>query len=128
MLAPFFSEPQEQSAYPADTWAYLNSAQKGAASQASRRKRLLAEWLGAGRFPPLDSPQSKPKIALLTSTDAADKKLNMDLLSERAAMLADVRDEVAIMKSVARRDPSRDQSLSLTVRDQAELIIRDLMA
>jgi hypothetical protein len=126
MLAPFFSEPQEQSAYPADTWAYLNSAQKGAASQASRRKRLLAEWLGAGRFPPLDSPQSKPKIALLTSTDAADKKLNMDLLSERSAMLADVRDEVAIMKSVL--GEILRESLSLTVRDQAELIIRDLMA
>jgi hypothetical protein len=26
MLAPFFSEPQEHSVYPADTWAYLNSA------------------------------------------------------------------------------------------------------
>lgn len=100
MLAPFFSEPQEHSVYPADTWAYLNSAPEGAASQASRREQLLAEWRRAGRFPPLDSPQSKPKITLLTGTDAADKKLNMDLLSERPAMLADVRGEVAVMKSV----------------------------
>ena len=52
----------------------------------------------AGRFSPLDSPQSRLKIALLTATDAADKKLNMDLLSERAAMLADVRDDVSAMK------------------------------
>lgn len=100
MLAPFFSEPQEHSDYPADTWAYLNSAPEGAASQASRREHMLAEWRRAGRFPPLDSPQSKPKIALLTGTDASDKKLNMDLLSERAAMLADVRGEVSAMKRV----------------------------
>jgi len=32
------------------------------------------------------------------ATDAADKKLSMDLFSERTAMLADVRDEVAVMK------------------------------
>jgi hypothetical protein len=31
---------------------------------------------------------------------AADKKLNTDLLSERAAMLADVRDEVSAMRYV----------------------------
>ncbi len=96
MLAPFFSE--EHSDYPADTWAFLNSPPAGAASQSSRREQLLEEWRLAGRFPPLDSPQSGPKIALLTATDAADKKLNMDLLSERAAMIADVRDEVSAMK------------------------------
>jgi hypothetical protein len=100
MLAPFFSEPQEQSVYAADTWAYLNSAPEGQASQASRCEQLLAQWRRAGRFLPLDSPQSKPKIALLTGTDAADKKLNMDLLSERAAMLADVRDEVSAIKRI----------------------------
>jgi hypothetical protein len=100
MLAPFFSETQEQSVYPAGAWAYLNTAPEGTASRASRREQLVEEWRRAGRFPPLDSPQAKPKIALLTSMDAADKKLNMDLLSERAAMLADVRDEVAVMKRV----------------------------
>jgi hypothetical protein len=94
------SEPQEHTVYPADTWAYLNSAPEGAASQAGRREQLLAQWRRAGRFSPLDSPRSKPKITLLTGTNAADAKLNMDLLSERAAMLADVRDEVSAMKRV----------------------------
>jgi hypothetical protein len=60
----------------------------------------LAAWRKAGRFPLHDSPQFKSRIALLTETDAANKKLNMDLLSERAAMLADVRDEVSAMKPV----------------------------
>jgi hypothetical protein len=31
---------------------------------------------------------------------AADKKVNMDLLSEHGAMRADVRDEVSVMKRV----------------------------
>ena len=96
MLAPFFHQPHGE--FPADTWAYLNSIPAGAASQANRRDQLLAQWRRAGRIPPLDSPQAAPKIALLTDTDAANKKLNMDLLAERAAMLADVRDEVSVMK------------------------------
>ena len=100
MLAPFFSEPREHNVYPADTWAYLNSAPEGSASQASRREQLLAQWRRAGRFPPSDSQEYEQKLALLTGTDAADKRLNMDLLSERAAMLADVSDELAGMKRV----------------------------
>lgn len=100
MLAPFLSKPQEHSVYPADIWAYLNNYPEGATSQASKREQLLAGWRKAGRFPPSDSPQFKSKIALLTETDATNKKLNMDLLADRAAMLADVRDEVSAMKRV----------------------------
>lgn len=96
MLAPFFHDPHSQ--YPADIWAYLNSVPAKGSSQASRREQLLAQWLAAGRVPRLDSPQAAPKIALLTDTDAANRKLDMDLLAERAAMLADVRDEVSVMK------------------------------
>ena len=95
---PFFSEPKECSVYPADVWAYFNSTPERSASQASRKEQLLAHWRRAGRFPPLDSPQSTLRIALPTGTDAADKRLNMDLLSERAPMPADVSDEVAGMK------------------------------
>ncbi len=100
MLAPFLSEPQEHSLYPTDTWTYLNSAPEGADSQASRRDQLLEEWRRIGRLPALDSGQFTSRIALLTSTDATDKKLDMDVLSERSAMLADVRNEVAAMKRI----------------------------
>ena len=98
MLGPFFSEPQEPGVYPPDIWTYLSSAPENASSYASRKERLLVEWRGAGRFPPLDSPRAKARIELVTSTDATDKKLSMDLLSERVAMLADVREEVSAMK------------------------------
>jgi hypothetical protein len=97
MLAAFLSEPRDHSAYPDDTWSYLNGASTGAPSGSSIREHLLAERRNAGRVP-LDSNKSGVKIALLTGTDASDKKLNMDLLSERAAMLSDVRDEVSAMK------------------------------
>jgi len=99
MLSPFLGGSQEPHGhYPNGVWAYLNSAPPGRASPASRRERILAEWLGAGRFGPLNSPQGKAKIALLTDTNAANKKLGIDLLSERSAMLADVRDEMSLMK------------------------------
>ncbi len=99
MLSPFFGVSQEQhGGYPDAVWVYLNSAPPGAASPASRRDRILAEWLGADRFKALDSPEGKAKIALLTDTNAANKKLSIDLLSERSAMLADVRAEISLMK------------------------------
>ena len=99
MLSPFLGVSQEQhDHYPNGIWAYLNSVSPGGASQASRRERILAEWQHAGRFDSLDSPQGKVKIALLTDTNAANKKLSIDLLSERSAMLADVRDEMSLMK------------------------------
>jgi len=99
MLAAFLGQPEEQhSHYPDDIWAYLNSVPSGTASQASRKEQLLAGWVAAGRIGPPDSPQRKRRIALLTSTNAADKDLNIELMNERAAMLADVGDQVLLMK------------------------------
>jgi hypothetical protein len=99
MLAEFLGQPEEQhSHYPDDIRAYLNSVPSEAASQASRKDQMLAGWAAAGRIGPPDSPQWKQRIALLTSTNAADKNLNIELMNERAAMLADVADQVLLMK------------------------------
>jgi hypothetical protein len=99
MLAAFLSQPEERhSRYPEDVLAYLNSVPPGEGSPASRKEQVLAKWIAAGRMGPLDLPQSKQRIALLTSTNAADKRLDMALLNERGAMLADARDEVTQMK------------------------------
>ncbi len=99
MLAAFLGQPEEQhSHYPDDIWAYLNSVPPGAASQATRREQMLAGWVAAGRIASPDSPQWKRRVALLTSTNAADKDLNIELMNERAAMLADVEDQVLLMK------------------------------
>jgi hypothetical protein len=68
--------PGEKSVSHVDIWAYLNSIPSGAASQA-----MLAGWVAAGRIGSPDSPQWKRRIALLTSTIAADKDLNSDIIS-----------------------------------------------
>jgi hypothetical protein len=99
MLAAFLGQPEEQhSHYPDDIWAYLNSVPSGADSQASRKEQMVAGWVAAGRIGPPDSPQWKRRIALLTSTNAVDKDLNIELMNERAAMLADAGDQVLLMK------------------------------
>ena len=99
MLTPFLDDAQaEGSRYPDDVWAYLKSVPPVEGPQVSRKDRLMAEWREAARLGPLDSSQAKSKIALLVGTDAAEKNLKLDLLSERGAMLADVRDAVSLMK------------------------------
>lgn len=100
MLSPFFDVSQAQHGHFPNgiIWAYLNSVPPEGASQVSRRERILAEWQRAGRFDSLDSPRGKAKVALFTDTNAANKKLSIDLLSQRSAMLADVRDEISLMK------------------------------
>jgi hypothetical protein len=99
MLAAFFGQPEEQhSHYPDDIWAYLNSVPAGAASPATRKEQILAGWAAAGRIGSPGSLQRKRRIALLTSTNAADKDISIESLNERAAMLADVRDQVSLMK------------------------------
>ena len=99
MLAEFLGRPEEEhSHYPEDIRAYLNSVPAGAASQASRKEQMVAGWVAAGRVGPPDSPPWKQRIALLTSSNAADKDLNIELMNERAAMLADVADQVLLMK------------------------------
>jgi hypothetical protein len=98
MLAPFFIESEgTHSDYPDDIWTYLNSVPPGGTLEGSRKEQLLAEWLSAGRISLANTPKSKQKIALLTSTNAADKKLHLDSLGERGAMLADVRNRVSLM-------------------------------
>ena len=58
----------------------------------------MAGWAAAGRIGPPESLQWKRRIALLTSTNAAEKDLNIELLNERAAMLADVSNQISLMK------------------------------
>jgi len=97
MLAAFFGQPEEQhSHYPDDIWAYLNTVPSGEAS--SRKERMTAGWAAAGRIGPPDPLQWKRRIALLTSTNAAEKDLDIELLNERAAMLAEVSDQISLMK------------------------------
>lgn len=99
MLAPFLGQPQgQQCHYPDDVWAFLTNPLPGQDLPANRKQSLVDSWMEAHRLEPLDSPQSARQISLMTSTNASDKGLSMDLLNQRAAMLADVSSQVAQMK------------------------------
>src|SRR5208283_1216208 len=87
----------EHSHYPDDIWAYLNSVPPGAASQASRKGAVVRRTCGGRPFRSPDSPRWKRRIAPPTSTNAADKDLNIEPMNERAALLADVENQVLLM-------------------------------
>lgn len=98
MLARFFDRPPVlQSTYPDNVWKYLNSAPVTSPQQ-SRLQALLAEWTRAGRIGPPGSPGSQEKIKALTSGMGPHTKLSIDALTDRSAMLADVRGRVSLMK------------------------------
>lgn len=99
LLASFLADNGRQpEGFPDDVWSYLNSAPAGAQPPSTRKGRLLALWTAAGRLGIAGSPKSKRTIELLTTSHADDKRINIDLLSERDAMLADVQTQVGQMK------------------------------
>src|SRR5262249_22759431 len=94
-----FDRPTEfHSDYPAEIWAYLNAAPPTEPGDATRRERLIKQWADSGRIETGDTKKAHHKIELLTSGVSEQRPLAIDLLNDRAAMLADVRVRVALMK------------------------------
>jgi hypothetical protein len=99
LLAAFLAHDGRQPAgFPDDVWAYLNSAPPNAEPQRTRKGELLASWTAAGRLGVAGTPKSKKTIELLTTSNSGDKRIDIDLLNERDAMLADVQAQVGQMK------------------------------
>jgi hypothetical protein len=97
MLARLFDRPAAlRSIYPDDVWMYLNSPPSGIPQ--TRLQALLAEWAETGRIGRPDLPQSQGKIDLLTSSMNKGAKLSIDTITDRLAMVADVRGRVLLMK------------------------------
>lgn len=99
MLAKIFDRPMEfHSDYPEEVWSYLNSVPPGETSAETRRARLIRQWIELGRLDPPDTEKGRRKIDFLTSSISSQRALTIDLLADRAAMLAEVRSRVALMK------------------------------
>lgn len=100
MLAPLFArQPILNSYYPETVMAYLHSIPTDANNASpSRLDQLMAEWRDAGRLGPIGSPKTEAKINLLTTSMDKKTKVSIDDLSDRIAMLDDVRGRVALMK------------------------------
>ena len=99
MLAKFFDRPAEfHSEYPEEIWAYLNAVPPSEGSIETRRAQLLKQWTATGRIDETNSTKATKKLELLTSGVSQQRKLSLDLLSDRAAMLNDVRAKISLMK------------------------------
>src|SRR5215470_1283567 len=99
MLAKLLDRPTEfHSDYPEEVWTYLNSAPPTEPGDGTRRERLIKQWTDTGRLEPGDTRKAQHKLELLTSAASDQRPLTIDLLNDRAAMLADLRARVALMK------------------------------
>ena len=99
MLAPLFGrKPELRSIYPEDVWAYLNTAPAADPRiHLPWREELISDWITEKRIGPPDAPASQKRIGLLTSSIAEQKRLSIDVLSDRALMLLDLRSRVMLM-------------------------------
>ncbi len=103
MLAAFFGRRPDApeaiaSDYPEEVWAYLNSATPAQPEMGTRREQLIAKWRREGRIEQDASPKGERRIEFLSSNISHVRRLSIDELSDRVAMLLDVRATLSLMK------------------------------
>jgi len=99
MLARIFDRQEEfHSEYPQEVWTYLNAVPPSDPAHGTRREQLIKQWTDAGRIEAHTTAKAQAKIELLTSGVSNQRPLTIELLDDRAAMLADVRAVVSLMK------------------------------
>ena len=99
MLARLLGRPSEDlSLWPEDVWNFLNAVPVQGTRTQTRLESLKDTWMMQGRISLRNSAASEAKIAFLTSSSAEPRRLSLDNLSDRSAMLADTRAQVALMK------------------------------
>jgi hypothetical protein len=99
MLARLLGRPSPDiSLWPGDVWNFLNAVPVQSTRTRTRLESLKDTWTVQGRISLRNSAASEAKIAFLTSSSAEPRRLSLDNLSDRSAMLADTRAQVALMK------------------------------
>lgn len=103
MLARFFGRqpgaPESiKSDYPEAIWLYLNSPTSSESTIVTRREQLIAKWKKEGRIKQDGSPSGERQIEAMSNNISQMRRLNIDELSDRVAMLLDVRASVSLMK------------------------------
>ena len=100
MLAPLLGAvPVGNTHYPPEVLQYLQSPPMGKdPGRGTRIEQLMAEWDKAGRLSAADPATRRRQIAALTASGDPAVKLTIDQLTDRIAMLGDVRGRVSLMK------------------------------
>jgi hypothetical protein len=103
MLARFFGRQPDAteaipSVYPEAVWSYLNSAVPSQTNMGTRREQLIAKWRSEGRIQQDGSPKGERRIESLSANISQMRRLSINELNDRVAMLLDVRARVSLMK------------------------------
>lgn len=99
MLAKIFDRtPEFHSDYPEVVWSYLNAVPPTEGGTETRRAKLIKQWTQLGRLDAAPTPKAQHKIDLLTTSISQQTSLSIDVLADRAMMLADVRARLLLMK------------------------------
>lgn len=96
MLAPLFDRGAVAPDYPPAVWNYLQSAASG--GSATRLQLLVARWTSERLLPPETSGRRETAVNRATETLVPKPRLPVNELTNRSAMLTDLRAEVALMK------------------------------
>jgi hypothetical protein len=95
MLAELLgATPTQQSNYPAEVWKYLTTPDPSLPQGFTPQQHLLFEWTSFGRIKEKPDPRT---LAALTSTGKGGAPLSIDQITDRTAMLADVKAHVGTM-------------------------------
>ena len=99
MLAQIFNRsPEPRSEYPKDVWTYLNTAPvNDPRVHVPWKDNLISEWVRLGRIGPPGAPASQAKLDLVSSRIVDQKRLSVDVLTDRNAMLMDLRSRLSLM-------------------------------
>jgi hypothetical protein len=100
MLAPIFGRPTEPGCdYPPVVWTFLNTPPaEGVGPQISWREMLIRQWTEEGRINPANPAKEREKIGFLTAGIEGRRRLSLQDLEDRMAMLNDLRSRVSLMK------------------------------
>ncbi|HEV7374005.1 MAG TPA: hypothetical protein VGN95_04775 [Pyrinomonadaceae bacterium] len=103
MLARFFGRQPDAteaipSVYPEEVWSYLNSAAPSQPNMGTRREQLIAKWRSEGRLKQDGTPKGGRRIEALSGNISQMRRLSINELDDRVAMLLDVRARVSLMK------------------------------
>jgi hypothetical protein len=100
MLAPLLGEvPVLKTSYPPIVLRFLQSVPTGEGqSRESRLEQLMHQWNDTGRLTSTDSGERWRKITVLTATGNSGVRVSIGDLTDRIAMLEDVRGRVSLIK------------------------------
>lgn len=83
--------------YPPEVWRYVTERPTDDENGLSRKDALIKRWIDLKRIKGIKSEADRKQLLLLCNAVTQEKSVNIDLLEDRSAMLADVKAMVSLM-------------------------------